>query len=127
MFRDFNFRSLHEQIQPIIVEFIEKSGNGNIPIRAEPGKTRQAIASLQTICRQFNPGFPFTYFFADQEYQKLYRNEEVTDKLSNAFATLAIFISCLCLLGLVIFTAKQRTKEIGIRKVLGASVRGIIQ
>jgi ABC-type antimicrobial peptide transport system permease subunit len=63
----------------------------------------------------------------DQEYDKLYRNEQVTAKLSNAFAVLAIMISCLGLLGLVMFSAEQRTKEIGIRKVLGATVSNIVR
>lgn len=125
--KDFNFRSLHEQIQPMIVEFNEKASNGNILLRTEPGKTKQALASIETLCKQFNPKFPVTYSFTDEEYQKLYRNEEIIGKLSNAFALLAIFISCLGLFGLVIFTAGQRTKEIGVRKVLGASVRSIIQ
>ncbi len=65
---------------------------------------------------------PFTYYFSDEEYQKLYKSEQVVSKLSDYFAFLGIFISCLGLLGLAMFTAEQRTKEIGIRKVLGASV-----
>ena len=69
-----------------------------------------------------NPQFPFTYSFSDQAYQNLYKSEEIVSRLSNYFASLAIFISCIGLLGLTIFTAEQRTKEIVIRKVLGASV-----
>ena len=72
-----------------------------------------------------NPQFPFTYYFSDEEYQKLYRSEQVVSKLANAFAFLAIFISCLGLLGLAMFTAEQRTREIGIRKVLGASITSL--
>ena len=96
-------------------------------MRTGPGNTKKEIASREKLCKEFNPKFPITYSFTDEEYQKLYRNEQVIGKLSNVFAFLAIFISCLGLLGLVIFTAEQRTKEIGIRKVLGASVRSIIQ
>ena len=69
-----------------------------------------------------NPKFPFAYRFADDEYQKLYKSETVVGSLANYFAFLAIFISCLGLFGLSAFTAEQRTKEIGVRKVLGASV-----
>ena len=69
-----------------------------------------------------NPQFPFSYLFSDEEYQKLYKSEQVITKLANYFAFLAIFISCLGLLGLAMFTAEQRTKEIGIRKILGASI-----
>jgi ABC-type antimicrobial peptide transport system permease subunit len=91
-------------------------------VRTQPGKTKQAIASLEAICTQLNPNFNFNYNFSDEEYQRLYDNEQVVSKLSNVFASLAILISCLGLLGLAIFTAEQRVKEIGIRKVLGASV-----
>jgi ABC-type antimicrobial peptide transport system permease subunit len=89
-------------------------------VRTEPGKTKEALASLEKICKSLNPKFPFTYKFSDEEYQKLYKSEQVVNQLSDYFSFLAIFISCLGLLGLVIFTAEQRTKEFGIRKVLGA-------
>ncbi len=68
-----------------------------------------------------NPGFPLGYKFADEEFQKLYTSDNLVEKLSIYFASLAIFICCLGLMGLAMFTAEQRTKEIGIRKVLGAS------
>jgi putative ABC transport system permease protein len=125
--KDFHFRSLHEQIQPLIMKFGERYGYGDILIRTQPGKTKEALASLEKLCKELNPQFPFSYSFSDEEYQKLYRNEQIVGKLSDAFAFLAIFISCLGLLGLVMFTAEQRTKEIGIRKVLGATVSGIVQ
>lgn len=125
--KDFHFRSLHEQIQPLIMKFGERYGYGDILIHTQPGKTKEALASLEKLCKELNPQFPFSYSFSDEEYQKLYRNEQIVGKLSDAFAFLAIFISCLGLLGLVMFTAEQRTKEIGIRKVLGATVSGIVQ
>lgn len=125
--KDFNFRSLHEPIKPMIIQFGEKEDYGNVLLRTQPGKTKQALTNLEILCKQFNPAYPFTYSFMDEEYQKLYNNEQVIGKLSNAFAFLAIFISCLGLLGLIIFITEQRTKEIGIRKVLGASVKSIIQ
>ncbi len=119
--KDFHFNSLHEQIRPLILWYGENKEWGEALIRTEPGKTKQALASLETICKELNPKFPFTYKFSDEEYQKLYKSEQVISKLSDYFAFLAIFISCLGLLGLVMFTAEQRTKEFGIRKVLGAS------
>jgi putative ABC transport system permease protein len=123
LIKDFHFNSMHEQIMPLIVRLEENMQyGGSLLIRTEPGKTKQALASLETLCKQINPAFPFTYTFSDQEYLKLYQNEQIVTKLSNAFAFLAIFISCLGLLGLAMFTAEQRIKEIGIRKVLGASV-----
>jgi predicted permease len=125
--KDFHFRSLHETIKPMIIELSGKENYGNILLRTEAGKTKLAITNLEKLCHELNPAFPFTYSFADEEYQKLYTNEQVISKLSDAFSFLAIFISCLGLLGLVMFTAEQRTKEIGIRKVLGASVSNIIK
>lgn len=125
LLKDFHFNSMHEQINPIVIRVREKESYGSVLIRTQPGKTKEALASLQTLCKQINPAFPFTYYFSDEEYNKLYQSEQIVDKLSNVFSFLAIFISCLGLLGLAMFTAEQRVKEIGIRKVLGASVRSL--
>lgn len=123
--KDFHFNSLHEQIKPLVLRLGENAGYGSALVRTKPGKTKEALATLQAICKQLNPDFTFTYTFSDDEYQKLYQNEQVTGKLSDAFSFLAIFISGLGLLGLAMFTAEQRIKEIGIRKVLGASVGSV--
>ena len=112
--KDFHFNSLHDPIQPLIVRMREKEVYGNILIRTQPGQTKQAIATMEKLCKELNPNFTFTYSFTDQEYQKLYNNEQIIGKLSKAFAFLAIFISCLGLFGLAMFTAEQRVKEIGI-------------
>jgi putative ABC transport system permease protein len=120
--KDFHFTSLHDPIQPLVIRFGEKEQYGGAVIRTQPGQTKQVLGSLETIWKELNPSFPFNYTFADDAYQKLYQNEQVIGKLSNAFAFLAVFISCLGLLGLAMFTTEQRVKEIGIRKVLGASV-----
>jgi hypothetical protein len=128
--KDYHHNSLHVPIEPIILRLFKKSWGGhwgNVLIRTEAGKTKQAIASLEKVFKQLNPGFPFKYFFTDEEISKIYKAEHTVSKLSRYFAFLAIFISCLGLFGLVTFTAEQRTKEIGIRKVLGASVTGIVQ
>ena len=123
--KDFHFNSLHEQIKPLLLRFGENEGYGTALIRTQPGKTKEALATLQVICKKLNPDFTFTYTFSDDQYQKLYQNEQVTGKLSDAFSFLAIFISALGLLGLAMFTAEQRVKEIGIRKVLGASASSV--
>jgi putative ABC transport system permease protein len=123
--KDFHFSSLHDQIKPLILRYGEKDEGGNMLVRTMPGQTKQALASLEKISKQLNPNFKFTYTFSDEEYNKLYNNEQVVSKLSNSFSFLAIFISCLGLLGLAMFTAEQRLKEIGIRKVLGASVSSL--
>ncbi len=119
--KDFHFNSVHQQINPLILRCNERAGWGNILVRTEPGKTKEALASLEKVCRELNPKFPFTYQFSDEQYASLYRSEQVVSKLADYFAFLGIFISCLGLLGLAMFTAEQRTKEFGIRKVLGAS------
>jgi putative ABC transport system permease protein len=120
--KDFHMTSLHEPITPLVLRLGENIGYGHALVRTAPGKTPEAIAAIGKIWRELNPQFPPTFQFADEEYQKLYQSEQVISKLSNGFAVLAIFISCLGLLGLAMFTAEQRTKEIGIRKILGASL-----
>ena len=119
--KDFHFNSLHTAINPLMLRLGENFDGGIALVKTEPGKTKEALASLEKVYKELNPKVPFTYKFSDEEYQKLYQSEQVVSQLANYFAFLAIFISCLGLLGLVIFTAEQRTKEFGIRKVLGAS------
>src|SRR6266699_3870507 len=75
--------------------------------------------------KKYNPGYPFNYIFVDDEFNQQFKSETLISKLSRVFALLAIIISCLGLFGLAAYTAERRTKEIGIRKVLGASVTGI--
>ncbi len=130
LMKDFHHNSLKVPIEPLILRLYKKSWGtywGSVIVRTEPGKTKEAIASMEKMYKQFNPGFPFKYFFTDDEIAKNYKSEYTVSKLSRYFAFLAIFISCLGLFGLVMFTAEQKTKEIGIRKVLGASVPGIIR
>lgn len=123
--KDFHFNSLHVAITPLVLRLGEHLGYGWALVKTEPGKTKEALASMGNLWKELNPQFPFTYQFSDEEYQKMYQSEEIVSKLSNGFAFLAIFISCLGLLGLAMFTAEQRTKEIGIRKVLGASMASL--
>ncbi len=124
--KDFHFSSLHRPIQPLAIDLKEDLNFGTILVRTQAGKTREALAGLEMVCRQLNPNFPFSFSFLDEEYQKLYRNEQVITKLSNLFAILAVFISCLGLLGLAMFSAAQRSREVAIRKVLGASIANIV-
>ncbi|MBN8787727.1 MAG: ABC transporter permease, partial [Terrimonas sp.] len=124
--KDFHFNSMHQAIEPLILRVDEDWSWGTILVRTKPRETKEAIAGLEKLCKTINPKFPFTYQFSDLEFEKLYRSEQVISKLSNIFAFLAIFISCLGLFGLAAFTAEQRTKEIGVRKVLGASVSNIL-
>ena len=124
--KDYHTQSLRESIRPIILDVKEYEDFGVILARTKPGQTRQALASLENVYRQVNPAYAFNYQFVDLEYKKLYNSELIISKLSVLFASLAILISCLGLLGLVMLTAEQRVKEIGIRKVLGASLGQIV-
>jgi putative ABC transport system permease protein len=119
--KDFHFNSMYESIEPLFIRLDDNLKWGNIIVRVQAGKTKEAITGLEKICKELNPNFTFNYQFSDREYAKLYNSEQVVSKLSSYFAFLAIFISCLGLLGLAMFIAEQRLKEIGIRKVLGAS------
>ncbi|UFH56957.1 ABC transporter permease [Spirosoma sp. KNUC1025] len=124
--KDFHFTSMHQTIEPLIVRLDEKREWGTILVRTEAGKTKEALAGLAKVSNELNPNFPFTYQFSDLEFTRLYQSEQIVSQLANYFAILAIFISCLGLFGLATFTAEQRTKEIGVRKVLGASVTSVV-
>jgi ABC-type antimicrobial peptide transport system permease subunit len=95
-------------------------------VRTTPGTTEKAISSLQKMYSTLNPAYPFAYNFLDKDLDSLYRGEQQMGSIFNLFAILAIFISCLGLYGLSAFMAEQRTKEIGVRKVLGASIFNIV-
>ncbi|KQS33492.1 ABC transporter permease [Dyadobacter sp. Leaf189] len=127
LMKNFHMGSLHVPIQPLIVNLQPaKSVWGVALIRTEAGQTDLAIKNIEKLFKRYNPGLPFKYQFADEEFGNQYKAENVVSKLSNYFAFLAIFISCLGLFGLAAFTAEQRTKEIGVRKVLGASVSNLV-
>jgi ABC-type antimicrobial peptide transport system permease subunit len=125
--RNFHVRSLHQPIEPLFVNLEpEPPGWGEILVKISPGQTPKAMEVLEKTYHKYNPGFPFRYTFADQTFGRLYHSEMVMKQLAWYFAALAMLIACLGLLGLATFTARQRQKEIGIRKVLGASVTGIV-
>jgi len=119
--KDFHYTSLHDPIKPLIVRMAAANNRGSALVRLAPGTTPDALAGLEKIARTLNPKFPFAWSFSDEDYQRLYKSEQVVERLSNAFAAMAIFISCIGLLGLAMFTAERRAKEMSIRKVLGAS------
>lgn len=123
--KDFHLHSLHEPIQPLVLSLYPKWTNYFL-IRTRPGQTDNAIYVIGQAAKKLNPGYPFSYHFLDEDYEKLYRSETLVNTLINYFGVLAILISFLGLFGLATFTAEQRTKEIGVRKVLGASVTSIV-
>ncbi|MBB1285800.1 ABC transporter permease [Flavisolibacter sp. BT320] len=123
--KDFHFTSLHEAIAPMVF-FYDPKGTSSIIARIEAGKEKETIANLTSFYKKMNPGYVFDFRFLDEAYQAQYISEQRVSVLSRFFAGLAILISCLGLFGLAAFNAEVRTKEIGIRKVLGASVNNIM-
>jgi len=124
--KDFHTGSLRERILPILFDVKEYEDFGLIITRTKPGQTREALASLEKVYKAVNPGYAFSYQFVDEEYRRLYRSETIISGLTVCFAALAIVISCLGLLVLAMLAAKQRIREIGIRRVLGASIEQIV-
>jgi putative ABC transport system permease protein len=121
---DFHFSSMKESITPLGL-FLGKS-DGSISFRFEPAKTHEVIQSIEKVWKNLASGQPFQYSFLDEDFEKMYHSEQRLGKIFVLFAGLAIIIACLGLFALTSFTAEQRTKEIGIRKVLGASVSSIV-
>lgn len=121
--RDFHFASMHNTIDPMIIR-CRPSGAEFFYVKSEANKTKETIISLEQVHEQFS-SLPISYHFLNETLEKVYDAEQKVEKLGGIFAVLAIFISCLGLFGLAAFTVNQRTKEIAIRKVLGASVTGL--
>ncbi len=122
---DFHTASLYTAIEPTILR-LDPANVSLIYVRTAPGQTPEALASLEAVYEQFNAGYPFDYDFLDMEYDAMYKAEAVMGALTRLFALVAIFVAGLGLFGLVSFTAERRTKEIGVRKVLGASVTSVV-
>lgn len=120
---NFHFESIYEKVKPSLIRCVP-AGN-NILVKVLAGNERIAIEKIRKLYQKYNQGLPFEYTFIDQDYQAIYTSEERVAVLSRYFAGLAIIISCLGLFGLAAFTAQKRQKEIGIRKVVGASVSDI--
>ncbi|MGH7492122.1 MAG: ABC transporter permease [bacterium] len=123
--KNFSMNSLYAPIEPAVIRFDPK-WTQYLFVRTEPGRTQEALAGLEAVNKRFNPGYPFAYTFLDQEFEQTYRSEAVMGTLANIFAIIALFISCLGLFGLAAFSTEQRTKEVGVRKVLGASMSTIV-
>jgi putative ABC transport system permease protein len=122
--KDFHFRSMHEQIGPLVMTL--SKGWGWMMVKTRSGEVSGLLASMKKNWDSFHPDMPFSYTFLDERFNETYKAEQKTGQILGTFAGLTIFVACLGLFGLAAFTAEQRTKEIGVRKVLGASVAGII-
>jgi ABC-type antimicrobial peptide transport system permease subunit len=123
--RNFHFESLHETIKPLVF-ICEPARTDKVMVKIQGGREPETLYKLQKFYQEYNPSFVFEYKFLDQDYQTQYVAEKRVGVLSKYFASLAILISCLGLFGLASFTAERRRKEIGVRKVLGASRFSIV-
>jgi len=123
--KNFNFETLHHEVGPL--SFLLSTGAGLASFKIKTGNINQLVAQIESKWKSMAPGLPFSYRFLDDSFDEMYRSEQRVGKIALVFSVLAIFIACLGLFGLATFIAEQRTKEIGIRKVLGASVQGIVQ
>lgn len=117
--KDFNFKPVQEAIGPMFLN--RNTWGGYAMIRTKPGEVESTIKVLEDIAKEMSPGYPFEYHFLDQDLDNMYKAEQRLGSLFNVFAVLAIVISCLGLYGLSAYLAERRTRELGIRKVLGAS------
>jgi putative ABC transport system permease protein len=123
---DYVYGDLYGKPDPVMFFCVNMPDASNMYLRLKPNAyVETAIKQIGTVLKKDNPSYPFTYHFVDDQFNQMFQNEQLISKLSRVFAMLAIIISCLGLFGLAAYTAERRIKEIGIRKVLGASVTSI--
>ncbi|MBE9462461.1 ABC transporter permease [Dyadobacter subterraneus] len=122
--KDFNFRSLHEKITPLVM--ILSKDAGNLIVKIKTKEVKGLLADMENKYKEFKPEQPFAFSFLDERFNNTYQAEQKTGSILGIFAGLTIFVASLGLFGLATFTAQQRTKEIGVRKVLGASIGSIV-
>jgi len=126
--KDFHFRSLHDLITPLMIRLYPKDAVGsNISVKISGREIPATIAYLEETVRRFFPGQPFDYRFLDEDFQRMYQEEMRLGRVTSYLTTLAIVIACLGLFGLTSYTVRQRTREIGIRKAIGASTGGVVR
>jgi predicted permease len=125
--KNFHSRPLHNEIEPLVLTLAQNNWGPNyVFLRIRPENISQTLDDLAKTWKKFAPNYPFDFLFLDDAFEQQYRTDQRTGTIFQYFAILAIFISCLGIFGLAAFTAEQRTKEIGIRKVLGATISGIV-
>ncbi len=123
--RDANYQSLHQEVMPIVLGGWQMN-QSYLPVRIRPENLQSTLAGLEEIWTEWEPGYPFRYYFMDADYQQYYAQEQRLGNIYIGFTILAILIACLGLFGLASFITSLRTKEIGVRKVMGASVPSIV-
>lgn len=124
--KNFHFQPLRRKIEPLVIQWSQLNWTNFLFLRIAPESIAETIGTVQGIWEKILPNIPFSYQFLDEDVARMYRSEERTGTLLKIFTAMAILVACLGLFGLASFAAEQRTKEIGIRKVLGASAQGIM-
>jgi putative ABC transport system permease protein len=124
--KDFHFQPLRRKIEPLVIHWADLEWTNFLFLRVAPKDLAETMRTVRGTWEKIMAGIPFSYQFLDDDFAKMYRSEEQTGTLLHIFTVMAILVACLGLFGLASFAAEQRTKEIGIRKVLGASVPGIL-
>jgi putative ABC transport system permease protein len=124
--KDFNFRSLHRAIEPLALRYADRGAYGRLALHVRSDNMQRTIAQLKSVWNDVAPQRPFLYSFLDESFNRQYQADVNFGGLFTLFSVLAIFVACLGLFGLATYSAELRTREIGIRKVLGSSVSGII-
>lgn len=124
--KDFNFGSLHTAVEPLIIR-MSMNNVYLVLVRTKQHETEAALKAAEKLFKEYAPGYPFRYSFLNQDWEGYYKAEAQRGKVFNTLAVLSIFISCLGLFGLSAFSAERRTKELGIRKALGASTQGLVR
>ncbi|MBD2751585.1 ABC transporter permease [Spirosoma validum] len=124
--KDFHTYSLQHKIEPLVLQMPTASDKDNLYVRIRPGNVTEALAYIQSTYRTFDPANTLDFHFLDENFSKQYQAEQKQGEVLLTFTILAVLIACLGLFGLAAFAAEQRTKEIGVRKVLGASVTSIV-
>jgi len=123
---DYVYNDMYGKSDPVIFYYTVPENTTQMYVRFKPqADIEKALAKVETVLKQYNPAYPFSYQFVDDQFNRMFMSEELISKLSRTFAILAIFISCLGLFALASYATERRTKEIGVRKVLGASISNI--
>ena len=123
--KDFHFKSLHERVEPAVMH-IYPAAYSRIAVKLKTGSIQNSIAQIETLWNRFSPDFPIEYTFLDESFGKMYKAEDKLKTLLSLFTGVTIFVACLGLFGLTAFAAERKRKEISIRKVLGATVQGVV-
>ena len=123
--KDFNYKSLYDKIEPAVLQ-IFPDATWKVAIKMNAASASKSIAHVTTVWNRFTPEYPLEYKFLDENFEAMYDSEDKLNSLLWIFTGIAVFVGCLGLFGLAAFSAERRKKEVGIRKVLGASVRGVV-